>query len=162
MAELDTDKDGFLSFEDVRKMMHQQKYLKVNTGRHFVALSLEEAEFVRAVMHSMQPASINEGISLKKLYYYYATNSLHNLVAPNLESDSKNRITRKATTISTTALLSNTDLAFGLRINGRTLLDSAGEYPVPPTQQLATSAQCYRFINSELHYNRYILIVTVM
>lgn len=41
--------------------MHTQKYFKVNTNRHFVALSLEEAEFVRAVMHSMIPTSSNEG-----------------------------------------------------------------------------------------------------
>lgn len=71
MAELDTDKDGFLSFEDIRKMMHMQKYLKVNTNRHFVALSLEEAEFVRAVMHSMQPTYANEGILSHGHFYYF-------------------------------------------------------------------------------------------
>jgi hypothetical protein len=42
-------------------MMHTQKYFKVNTKRHFAALSLEEAEFVRAIMHSMIPMSSNEG-----------------------------------------------------------------------------------------------------
>jgi hypothetical protein len=63
MAEIDTDKDGLLTFEDIRKMMHMQKYSKTNTNRHFVALALDEAEFVRAVMHSMLPTSSNEGIS---------------------------------------------------------------------------------------------------
>lgn len=62
MAELDTDKDGLLSFEDVKKMMSMQKYVKVNTNRHFVAMSLDEAEFVRALMHSMQGQSANEGL----------------------------------------------------------------------------------------------------
>lgn len=62
MAELDADKDGFLTFEDVRKMMHMQRYSKLHTNRYFVAISLDEAEFVRAVMHSMQVVSSNEGL----------------------------------------------------------------------------------------------------
>ena len=66
---------------------------------------------------------------------------------------------RKAATITTASLLSNSDLTFGLRINGRTLLDITEGYAPPPAQMLATSTQCYRFINSELHYNRYAFLV---
>lgn len=57
--------------------------------------------------------------------------------------------------MTTASLFGNTDLAFGLRINGRVLLDTTGDYTPPPPQQLISSAQSYRFINSELHYNRY-------
>jgi hypothetical protein len=61
--------------------------------------------------------------------------------------------------VTTSSLFGNTDLAFGLRINGRVLLDTTGDYTAPPPQQLATSAQCYRFINSELHYNRFLALL---
>lgn len=52
-------------------MMHTQKYFKVNTNRHMVALSLEEAEFVRAVMHAMLPTSANEGTFLPQAHLMF-------------------------------------------------------------------------------------------
>jgi len=45
------------------------------------------------------------------------------------------------------------DLAFGLTINGRVLLDSSGNYTPPPYQQACTASQTFRYLNSDLHYN---------
>ena len=48
----DTNHDGTVSFEELKQMVAGGAYYKVQGGRYYVALSLPEAECMRAFMHT--------------------------------------------------------------------------------------------------------------
>lgn len=48
----DKTKQGKITFEEWRYWMHTQAFHHVQHGRYYVGLSLEEAETIRAIMHS--------------------------------------------------------------------------------------------------------------
>jgi len=43
-----------LKFDDLKRLVHQQHFYKIQSGRYYVALTLEEAEAVRGIMHISQ------------------------------------------------------------------------------------------------------------
>eukprot|EP01050_Picozoa_sp_SAG11_P001056 SAG11_NODE_43_length_20795_cov_11.860456_4_plen_908_part_00 len=48
---MENSEENLISFDQVKTMMQQQAFFRVQTGRHTVALSLVEAASVRAVLH---------------------------------------------------------------------------------------------------------------
>jgi hypothetical protein len=54
MEAIDMDGDGLIGYEEMRYAMLQQTYNGMQSGRHYVALSLEEAETVRGIIHKTQ------------------------------------------------------------------------------------------------------------
>jgi Ca2+-binding EF-hand superfamily protein len=54
----DTEKDGRISFEELKNMMLKQLYNELNLNRYYVAVSLEEAECIRGIMHAQIQAGL--------------------------------------------------------------------------------------------------------
>jgi Ca2+-binding EF-hand superfamily protein len=54
-------KNRAITFEDLKKLLEQQLFYRVQAGRHYVALSLFEAECMRAVMHQQSHLPIIPG-----------------------------------------------------------------------------------------------------
>lgn len=51
MAKVDLNRDGVISFEELKNMMLKEIYNEIHKNRHYVAVSLEEAESIRGIMH---------------------------------------------------------------------------------------------------------------
>ena len=57
----DLNRDGSISFEELKKMLTQRKFYRVQGGRFYVAMSLFEAECMRAALHNQFGAPLVPG-----------------------------------------------------------------------------------------------------
>ena len=55
LQSIDADGDGRVHFEDMRRAMATHAFYRLRVGRYLVAVSLAEAESLRAAMHAAQP-----------------------------------------------------------------------------------------------------------
>ena len=63
LAAADADGSGDFDFEEVARALRSQALHQVQAGRYFVALSLREAETLRALIHAVEGGSLVEGAS---------------------------------------------------------------------------------------------------
>jgi Ca2+-binding EF-hand superfamily protein len=75
MREVDKDGDGELSLEDISTMMEQQTFNKADKGRYFAAVSLEEAECLRGILHAFQDKPFVSG-SRSSMALHYGEHSM--------------------------------------------------------------------------------------
>ena len=52
MGKTDANRDGFITLDDLKNMMSKELYNPTHVGRYYVAVSLEEAETIRGIMHA--------------------------------------------------------------------------------------------------------------
>jgi len=57
----DADGSGGVSFAEMRAAISHQSYMRLEAGRHYVALSLPEAEHLRAALHAAQGGPLLPG-----------------------------------------------------------------------------------------------------
>eukprot|EP00463_Aulacantha_scolymantha_P000551 TRINITY_DN1332_c0_g1_i3.p1 TRINITY_DN1332_c0_g1~~TRINITY_DN1332_c0_g1_i3.p1 ORF type:complete len:328 (+),score=57.43 TRINITY_DN1332_c0_g1_i3:145-984(+) len=58
---IDTNKNDRVEFDEIKSMMTRSKFAKPQLGRHYVALSLAEAESLRGVIHLTRRQQFIEG-----------------------------------------------------------------------------------------------------
>jgi Ca2+-binding EF-hand superfamily protein len=146
--------DG-MPFEALRDMVHQQAFYNLQAGRHYVALTLEEAETVRSALHIRQGRSLLED-SEQVAAIAAATQDAADAAdaaAAAPEDEGLATAAAAAATALTEAKAAATPLSTAARLKiGYLTLDASDCFKAGSDYQETIAAACLNFIGSEYNF----------